>query len=315
MKIVVLDGYVLNPGDLSWSKLEESGEVEIYPHSTHEEMLERCCDADIIITNKVRITDSDMQQLGRLKYIGITATGFNIVDTEAARRRGIIVTNVPSYSTEAVAQATFALILEITNQVALHSAAVKANEWSTCPSFCFWKSPLYELNGKTLGIYGMGNIGKRVSAIAKAFGMNVIFYSRSVKKDVDAKQVSFEELLANSDYLTLHTPLFKENERIINADTLSKMKKDAVLINTARGGLVDSDALYEALKSGLIRAAGVDVLPDEPPAADDKLFELDNLFITPHIAWAAKETRERLMEIAINNVYSFLSGKPQNVVS
>ncbi len=315
MKIVVLDGYVLNPGDLSWNRLEKLGQVEIYSQSTHEEMLERGKDADIIITNKVRISDSDMQKLANLKYIGITATGFNIVDTEAAGRRGIIVTNVPAYSTEAVAQATFALILEITNQVALHDRAVKANEWSTCPSFCFWKSPLSELNGKTLGIYGMGNIGRRVCTIAKAFGMNVVFYSRSEKHDVEAKQVSFDELLADSDYLTLHTPLFKDNQNIINAAALAKMKKNAVLINTARGGLIDSDALYHALKNGVIRAAGVDVLSEEPPMCNDKLFELDNLFITPHIAWAAKETRERLMEIAITNVESFIAGKPQNVVS
>jgi len=316
MKIVVLDGSVLcMGGDINWDEIKALGECEIYDKSSPEEMLKRCKDADAVITNKVKFSKEDMEKLPSLKYIGVTATGYNIVDVEAARERGITVTNVPAYSTDAVAQHAFALILETTNQVALHASAVRNNEWATCPDFCFWKSPLYELSGKTLGIYGMGHIGRRMIAIAKAFGMNVIFYSRSPKSDVDAKQVSFEELLKESDYLSLHTPLSKDNEKLFNRETISKMKEGAVLINCARGGLIDHEALYEALKTGKLRAAGVDVLPEEPPKTDDKLYELENLFITPHIAWAPKETRKRLMHIAVENLKAFIEGRKMNVVS
>ncbi len=314
MKITVLDGYTENPGDLSWEWLEELGECTIYDRTPAELIAERTKDCDIVITNKTPLRKDLLETLGNLKYIGLLSTGYNIVDWEYCKEKSIPVCNIPSYSTSAVAQLVFALILEITNSVSIHSESVHSGEWSSCKDFCYWKTPLTELSEKTLGIIGFGKIGKAVAAIAQAFGMKVIASTNHPETLENIEFCNKDELLSKSDFVSLHCPLTPLTEGMVNADFLSKMKPSAVLINTSRGQVVDENALADALRNGGIAGAGLDVLSVEPPKADNPLFGLKNCFITPHIAWAGFETRERLMKICRENVESFLEGNPQNIV-
>lgn len=314
MKITVLDGFTENPGDLSWEWLEALGECKIYDRTPAELITERCAGCDIVITNKTPLRKAVLETLSELKYIGLLSTGFNIVDWDFCKEKNIPVCNIPSYSTNAVAQLVFALILEHTNAVAIHSKSVHSGEWSACKDFCYWKTPLYELDGKTLGIIGFGKIGKAVAKIAEAFGMKVLANTNHPLPFGNVEFCEKDELLAKSDFVSLHCPLTPQTEKMVNADFLSKMKKNAVLINTSRGQVVDENALAEALKNGVIAGAGLDVLETEPPKADCPLFGLDNCYITPHIAWAGFETRERLMKICRENVEAFLNGNPVNLV-
>lgn len=317
MKIVNLDGYTTNPGDQSWKWLSKYGEYTVYDRTNPEDIIDRAKDADILIINKSVITAEMLDAMPKLKYVGLQSTGYNVIDCKAARKRGITVSNIPAYSTNAVAQLVFALILQITNKVTLHSDAVHNGEWCNCPDFCFWKAPLAELDNKTIGILGFGSIGKKVSTIAKAFGMKVISFTPHPKPDEfsDVKFVDFDTLLKKSDIITCHCPLNEKTEGIINKEALSKMKKTAILINTSRGPVVDEQALADALNNDNIQAAGLDVLKTEPPKSDNPLLNAKNCYITPHIAWAAYETRARLLTILEDNLKAFLDGKPQNVVN
>lgn len=318
MNIVILDGYTANPGDLSWEQFSEFGTVTSYDYTPENLIIPRCKDADIIIDNKVEITKEIMDELPKLKYIGMLSTGFNVVDVDAAKEKGITVCNVPTYSTSAVAQLTFALILEIYNQVAVHSNAVHTGEWTNCRDFCFQKTPLVELSGKTIGIIGYGKIGSEVAKIADAFSMNILCYVPSKKPQPDYKNfrfVSLAELAEKSDIVSLHCPLTPETKEIINENFISKMKKNAIIINTSRGPSIDEKALADALNSGRIAGAGVDVLSAEPPKADNPLLSCEKCFITPHIAWAGYETRERLLGVVFDNLKAFLEGSPVNVVN
>ncbi len=317
MKIVNLEGYTTNPGDLSWKQFEKYGELTIYDRTKPEEIIERAKDADILFINKCIITAEMLDKMPKLKYVGLESTGFNVIDCKAARERGITVSNIPAYSTNAVAQLVFAFILQITNKVTLHSDAVHSGEWSSCPDFCFWKGSLTELDGKTIGIVGFGSIGKRVTKIAEAFGMKVLVFTPHPKPDEfkNVKFVDFETLLRESDVVTCHCPLTPDTAGLINKEALSKMKKSAILINTSRGPVVDDKALADALNSGLIQGAGVDVMTTEPPKKDNPLLTAKNCFITPHIAWAGYETRARLQRILEENLKAFLDGHPQNVVN
>lgn len=314
MRITVLDGYTENPGDLSWDWLKKCGECTIYDRTPPELIAERCAECDIIITNKTPLRRDLLATLPDLKYVGLLSTGFNIVDWEYCKEKGIPVCNIPSYSTNAVAQLVFALILEHTNAVALHSQSVHNGEWSACKDFCYWKTPLSELDGKTIGIIGFGKIGKAVAKIATAFGMKVL---ASTNHPAPFENVVFcdkDELLAKSDFVSLHCPLTPLTEGMVNADFLAKMKNSAILINTSRGQVVDEKALAYALENGIIAGAGLDVLETEPPKADCPLIGAKNCYITPHIAWAGFETRERLMGICRSNVEAFLNGNPVNLV-
>lgn len=318
MKIVILDGYTTNPGDLSWEKFSDFGEVTAYDYTPNELIIERCKDAEIIIDNKVVFTKGTLDKLPKLKYIGLLSTGFNVIDIEAAKNNGVTVCNVPTYSTAAVAQLTFALILEIYNQVGIHNEAVHNGEWTNCRDFCFQKTPLLELNNKTIGLIGYGKIGAEVAKIADAFSMNILCYVPSKKPQPDFKNfrfVTLKELAENSDIVSLHCPLTPETTGIINEELISIMKPGAVIINTSRGPTIDEKALAEALHSGRIAGAGVDVLSTEPPKADNPLLSCPNCFITPHIAWAGYETRERLVGVVYDNLKSYLDGNPVNVVN
>lgn len=318
MKIVILDGYTTNPGDLSWDFLNEFGTYTVYDRTPKEKIVERAAGCDIIITNKTPIDAETIAALPELKFITLLSTGFNVVDVDFARERGIPVSNVPCYSTSAVAQLVFAFILEHTNRVTLHSEAVHAGEWSNCPHFCFWKSPLTELQGQTLGIIGYGKIGKAAAKIAEAFGMNVLANSRSAKvgdRDGEVRFVETDELLEKSDFVTLHCPLTPQTTGMVNARFIEKMKPSAFLINTSRGPVVDEQALADSLHSGRIAGAGVDVLSTEPPKEDNPLLKCDNCLITPHIAWAGFETRTRLVGIVEENLRAFVKGEPINVVN
>ncbi|MBE6820612.1 MAG: D-2-hydroxyacid dehydrogenase [Ruminococcaceae bacterium] len=314
MKITVLDGYTENPGDLSWDWLKKLGDCTVYDRTPPELIAERCHGCQIIITNKTPLRKSLLETLPDLEYIGLLSTGYNIVDWEYCKERNIPVCNIPSYSTNAVAQLVFALILEHTNSVALHSNSVHGGEWSACKDFCYWKAPLSELCDKTLGIIGFGKIGKAVANIAIAFGMNVIASTNHPAPFENVEFCSRDELLKKSDFVTLHCPLTPLTEGMVNADFLSKMKKSAVLINTSRGQVVDEKALAYALENDIIAGAGLDVLEVEPPRKDCPLIGAKNCFITPHIAWAGFETRKRLMGICRSNVEAFLSGNPVNLV-
>lgn len=318
MKIVVLDAYTSNPGDLSWDKFRRIGNIEVYDRTPNELIVERCKDAEAVILNKVVITDEIFGQLPKLKYIGILATGFNIVDVESATRHGVVVCNVPTYSTASVAQMTFALILEIYSQVGLHSKAVRSGEWSECADFSFSKSPLIELMGKTIGIIGFGKIGNEVAKIADAFSMNILCYVPSKKPQPAYKNfkfVSFDELIENSDIISLHCPLTPQTKNLVNREFISKMRKNAIIINTSRGQAIDEQALADALNNGDIFAAGVDVLSVEPPEKDNPLLSCDRCFITPHIAWAGFETRQRLLDVVYENLKAFTEGRPVNTVN
>ena len=314
MKITVLDAFTTNPGDLSWDWLKDCGDCTIHERTPAELIAERCYGSDIIITNKTPLRRELLENLTNLKYIGLLSTGFNIVDWEYCKEKGIPVCNIPSYSTSAVAQLVFALILEHTNAVSTHSKSVHSGEWAASKDFCYWKTPLTELDGKTLGIIGFGKIGKAVAKIASAFGMNILASTNHPAPFENVEFCSKDELIEKSDFISLHCPLTPATESMVNADFLSKMKKTAMLINTSRGPVVDEKVLACALKNGIIAAAGLDVLEKEPPEANCPLFGLKNCYITPHIAWAGFETRERLMKICRKNVEAFLNGNPINLV-
>lgn len=318
LKIVVLDGYTLNPGDLDWSGIEAFGDTRVYEHTPEDLVVERAQGAEIIFTNKTPLTAETMDRLEGLRYIGVLATGYNVVDVKGASDRGIVVTNIPTYGTHSVAQMVFAHILELCRHVQIHSDAVRNGEWSNCRDFCFWKTPQVELYGKTIGIVGFGNIGRQVGKIADAMGMKVIAYDKIANNPPDFegfRWVNLEELFKESDVISLHCPLFPETKGMVNKNTLSLMKKTAFLINTSRGGLVVDQDLADALNDGQIAGAGLDVVSIEPPAEDNPLLKAKNCLITPHIAWATKEARQRLMDIAVNNLKCFLEGNPVNVVS
>lgn len=316
MKIVILDAYAANPGDLSWDEFAALGDLTVYDRTAQEDAAARIGDAEVVFINKVRLTDEIFAACPNLKLVSILATGYNIVDLAAARRRGITVCNVPGYSTRAVVQMTFALLLEICQQVGLHSGAVHTGRWQTCPDFCFWDRPLIELDGKTMGIVGYGAIGSAVGTVAQALGMKLLVTARHEKPVPEgARFVSLPELLAQSDVVSLHCPQTAENARMIDAGALAQMKDGAILLNTARGGLLDEQAVADALRSGKLLAAGMDVVSAEPIRADNPLLTAPNCFLTPHIAWAPLETRRRLQAISAENLRAFLAGKPQNVVN
>lgn len=316
MKIVILDAYAANPGDLSWDEFVALGELTVYDRTAQEDAAARIGDAEVVFINKVRLTDDIFAACPNLKLVSILATGYNIVDLAAAKRRGITVCNVPGYSTRAVVQMTFALLLEICQQVGLHSGAVHTGRWQTCLDFCFWDRPLIELDGKTMGIVGYGAIGSAVGTVAQALGMKLLVTARHEKPVPEgARFVSLPELLAQSDVVSLHCPQTAENARMIDAGALAQMKDGAILINTARGGLLDEQAVADALRSGKLLAAGMDVVSAEPIRADNPLLTAPNCFLTPHIAWAPLETRRRLQTISAENLRAFLAGKPQNVVN
>lgn len=317
MNIVVLDGYTLNPGDLSWGELEELGTCQIFDRTSPEDVVERSKKAEILLTNKTPITGNDINRLTQLTYIGVLATGYNIVNIEAASERDIPVTNVPTYGTDSVAQMTFAHILNLTNRVADHSRGVRQGEWTSARDWCYWNYPLTELSGLTIGIVGFGRIGKAVADLALAFGMRILFNDPTAPspppKDVD--RVSIEQLFQESDIISLHCPLTDETEKMVNKHRLSLMKKSAFLINTSRGPLIDETALANSLNNGGIAGAGLDVLAVEPPKAENPLFNAKNCFITPHNAWATKASRIRLMDAVVDNLKSWLKNEPKNVVN
>ena len=316
MKIVILDGFTANPGDLSWKGLEELGMLTVYDRTRPEETVARAAEADIVLTNKVIINREMMAQLPQLKYIGVLATGYNVVDIEAAHERGIIVTNVPAYSTESVAQMVFAHLLTVTNRTEHYAIQNRQGRWSKNPDFCYWDFPHLELAGKTFGIVGLGNIGRRVAEIALAFGMQVKALTSKSADTLPAgiEKADLEALLATSDVISLHCPLTDTTRHLINRETLQRMKPSAILVNTGRGPLVDDQAVASALAEGKLAAFCADVLTEEPPKADNPLLSQPNAFITPHIAWATKEARSRLLQVAISNVRAFLNAKPQNIV-
>ncbi len=320
MKIVNLDSYALNPGDLDWSPLKELGDCTFYdrtPVNDDNEILKRIGDAEIVLTNKTPLDEHVISTAPNLKYIGVTATGYNVIDTEAATKANIPVTNIPTYGTDAVAQFTFALLLEITSHVGLHNQLVHDGRWSSNPDFTFWAKPLMELQGKTLGLIGFGSIAKKVAEIGHAFSMNIIFYNHRPKTDLPnyVKQVSLEELYQQSDIISLHVPQTPETTEMINQKAISQMKDGVLLINTARGGLISEKDVADALNDGKIAAAGVDVVQKEPIPTDSPLLSAKNCYITPHIAWAPRETRNRLLGIVVDNLQAFLNGEKLNVVN
>ncbi len=317
MKIVILDGHALNPGDVSYDCFKQlCSSLTVYDRTPPELVIDRIGDAECILLNKVKITKEILDACPSLKYIGVLATGYNVIDLQACREKNITVTNIPSYSTNAVAQHVFAFILNFTNLVSSHNESVVKGDWISSPDFCYWISPLQELAGKTIGIYGFGSIGQRVAKLAHAFDMNVIVHVHSPSSFTGGeKTVTADELFANSDFVTLHTPLTSETEKLINSDTLSKMKNTAYLINTARGGLINEADLKVALEQKVIAGYAADVVESEPMAKDNPLYKAPSCVITPHIAWAPLETRQRLLGIATENLKAFISGKRLNVVS
>lgn len=313
MKITVLDGNALNPGDLSWEPLKEFGELTVFPRTEPEDVVSRIGDSDLVLLNKINITENILSQCKKLKYIGVQATGYNVIDLEACRKHNITVTNVPSYSSAGVAQLVFAFISEFACSTKLHSDSVMNGDWCSSRDFCYWKKPLIELDGKSLGIFGYGNIGSRVAAIARAYGMKVLVCTRTPKPGIE-NQVDFDTLLTESDFVTLHSPLTDRTKGIICSENLKKMKKSAYLINTARGGIVNEADLRKALEDGTISGYAADVVSEEPMLSGNPLLGAPNCLVTPHIAWAATETRQRLLNIVIENIRCYLSGKPQNVI-
>ena len=318
-KIVVLDGYTLNPGDISWDELGELGDITVYDRTPADLVVERIGDAEIIFTNKTQITEDMMLQCPGIKYIGVLATGYNVVDVEAAKRRNIVVTNVPTYGTDAVSQFTIALLLELCHRIGAHSDSVKQGDWTKSEDFCYWNYPLIELSGKTMGIIGFGKIGQGTAKIAQALGMKILANNPNKISDEhlseNVKQVSLDELFADSDVISLHCPLFPETEGIINKDSISKMKDGVLIINDSRGPLIVEEDLRDALISGKVAAAAVDVVSTEPIEKDNPLLDAPNIIITPHIAWAPKEARQRLMDVCVDNLKAFLNGAAINVVS
>jgi len=314
--MVVLDGHTMNPGDLSWDALQSLAQCYIYDRTVQEKVVDRAREAEAVITNKVVLDRSLIEELPELKYVGVSATGYNVIDPEAARERGIVVTNVPGYSTESVAQMVFALLLELCHRVGRHAWTVREGRWAGSLDFCYWDFPLVELNGLTMGIVGLGRIGQAVARLAGAFGMRVLAYRRprQLAEAAEVEFVDLDTLFARSDVISLNCPLTDETERLVNRRRLSQMKETAFLINTSRGPVVDEEALADALNSGRIAGAGMDVLAVEPPSADNPLLSAPNCFITPHIAWATRAARERLMDTVVGNFRAFLEGRRQNVV-
>ena len=317
MKIVILDGYTANPGDLSWKALEEMGALTVYERTKPEETVDRAKGAEVVLTNKVLLKRQEIEQLPKLRYIGVLATGYNVVDLEAAREHGIIVTNVPAYSTLSVAQMVFSHLLTVTNHTEHYACQNREGKWTASPDFSYMDMPLTELAGKTFGIVGLGNIGQRVAMIAAAFDMSVVAYT-SKSADMLPSYIqkrTLDEVLAESDVLSLHCPLTPDTQHLVNRQTLQKMKPSAILINTGRGPLISDQDVADALNNNRLKAFCADVLTEEPPKADNPLLRCENAYITPHIAWASSEARVRLLDVAINNVRAFLDGKPQNVVT
>lgn len=318
MKIVVLDGYTENPGDLSWDALRQLGDCMVWERTAQNQIVERAAEADIVLTNKVPLGKAEFTALPKLKFVGVLATGYNIIDLDAASDHNVVVTNIPAYSTNSVAQMVMAHLLNIVNQVQHYTDEVRSGKWSSCLDFCFYDTPVFELCGKTMGIVGLGHIGMAVARIAVSMGMKVLAYT---SKDAAAlpegveKAAQLDDLFAASDVVTLHCPLTADTRHMVNAHRLGLMKKSAILINTGRGPLVDEQALADALNAGEIYAASVDVMSQEPPRADNPLLTARNCNFTPHIAWASKEARVRLMGIAVDNVRKFLAGQPVNVVN
>jgi len=316
MRIVVLDGFTLNPGDLSWNELKSIGDCEIYDRTPPAEVVKRAADAEIVLTNKTVLNREQILALPKLKYIGVLATGYNIVDAAAARDRNIPVTNVPTYGTKSVAQHTIALLLELTQHVGHHAQTVRDGRWTQSLDYCYWDYPLIELDALTMGIIGLGRIGKAVAELAKAFGMNVLATSATLKQPPTGIQaVSLETLLRQSDVVSLHCPLTAQTRNLVNKATLALLKPTAFLLNTSRGPLIDEAALAEALNSGQIAGAAVDVLSVEPPSADNPLLRAKNCIVTPHIAWATRAARLRLMQVAVANIGAFLNGRLENKVN
>lgn len=317
MKIAILDGRTVNPGDLSWENLQALGDCTIYESTSEQEVIEHCADAEAVLTNKVCLRKETLEQLPHLKYIGVLATGYNVIDIEEAKRRGIVVTNIPAYSTDSVVQSVFAHLLNITNQVAHYTSEIKAGAWCSSPDFTYWNTPLTELAGKTFGIVGLGHIGSAVARVAHAFGMKVIALTSKKKEALEdyITPVNREELFRNSDVLSLHCPLTDSTHHFVNAETLSWMKPSAILINTGRGPLLDEQAVANALNNRSLFAAGVDVLSTEPPMPTNPLLKATHCYITPHIAWATREARIRLIDIATRNLKAFQEGNSINEVS
>lgn len=317
MKIVILDAHSLNPGDLSWDEFCSLGETVLYARTSPDEIVERCRGAEVVLTNKVPFTAATIEALPELRYIGVLATGYNIIDITASKNHGVVVTNIPSYSTDSVAQMTIAHLLNITNRVDEYAGEVSGGSWDSCLDFCYWNDPITELAGKNMGIVGYGNIGEAVARVAIALGMKVVTHtSRDVAKLPDGvtQLDSLDEVFKQSDVLSLHCPLTDDTYHLINARTLSLMKSSAILINTARGALIDQPALAEALNNGRIAAAALDVLDPEPPKRDNPLLGAKHCYITPHIAWASTEARNRLIKIAFDNLKAWSEGNPRNVV-
>ena len=314
-QIVVLDGHTLNPGDLSWNALSALGSLTVHDRTPPAQVVERAADAEIIFTNKTLLPAEAIEALPVLRYIGVLATGYNVVDTAAARARGIPVTNIPGYGTAAVAQMTMALLLELASQPALHSASVADGGWVACPDFCYWKKPLVELDGLTVGLVGFGAIGQAVVKLARAFGMKVMVHTRTPREVEGIEFVDRGQLFREADVVSLHCQLTDKNKGFVNAELLATMKPSAFFINTARGPLVDEAALADALNREQIAGAATDVLSVEPPPADNPLFRAKNLIITPHIGWATQAARARLMDIAVENLHAYLAGTPKNVVN
>ena len=318
MRIVVLDGYTLNPGDISWEGLEALGEVTVYDRTKPEEVVERIGDAEVVYTNKTPITRDTLDQCGNIRFIGVLATGYNIIDIEAAKEKGIPVSNIPTYGTAAVSQFAIALLLELCHHIGEHSDAVKNGEWTSNPDWCFWKYPLVELAGKTMGIVGFGRIGQDTGKIAQALGMKVLAFDAYKRPELESETCRYADLdtlLAESDVISLHCPLFPDTEGIINKDTIAKMKTGVMIINDSRGPLIVEEDLRDALNSGKVAGAALDVVSTEPIKMDNPLLSAKNVILTPHIAWAPKESRQRLMDIAVENLQCFVDGAPQNVVN
>lgn len=318
MKLVVLDGYMLDPGDLSWDGLKRFGDLEVFDRTAVADIVERCKDAEIVFTNKTPLREEVLSQLPRLKYIGVLATGYNVVDVDFARCKGIIVSNAPGYGTPSVVQLTFSLLFELCLHIQRHSDSVFNGDWANSADFCYWNYPLIELESKTLGIIGFGSIGQKVADVAGALGMNVIAYSRTQTDQSHRKNfkwTSLEELFKSSDVVSIHCPLFPETQGLINKNTIKLMKKSAFLLNTSRGPIINEEDLADALNQGLIAGAGLDVLSVEPPNPNNPMLKAKNCLITPHIAWATKEARTRLIGIVEQNLSSYLSGNPVNIVN
>jgi len=314
MKIVVTDGYTLNPGDISWDAIKALGELIVYDRTPADKIVERCSNAEVVLTNKAPFTKETLAALPKLQFIGVTATGYNVIDTKPAAEQGIVVSNVPGYGTASVAQHVFALLLELTNHVGKNAQSVAAGKWQQSADWCYAEAPVMELDGKTFGVVGFGNIGQKAAAIAGAFGMQVIYYNPRPKESTPGRQVKLEELFTGSDIVSLHCPLSSSNQEFVNAALLQTMKPSAFLINTARGQLIQEKDLADALNRGTIAGAALDVLSKEPPSEGNPLLQAKNCIVTPHNAWISREARQRIMSVTASNLAAFISGQPVNVV-